>query len=153
LCLGFQLCVVEFARNVVGIPDACSSECGDGTHVITILPEQEGIENLGGTMRLGDWPIQITPGTIAYRLYRQHEIIERHRHRYEVDPAYISQLEGAGLIFSGRNQNRMEIAEIEDHPFFLATQFHPEFRSRPTRPSPPFLGFVEACLTNRGKTE
>jgi CTP synthase len=153
LCLGFQLSVVEFARHVLGIADACSSECGDGTAVITILPEQEGVENLGGTMRLGDCPVEIKSGTIAYKLYQQHEIIERHRHRYEVDPAYISSLEDAGLIFSGRNGDRMEIAEIEDHPFFFATQFHPEFRSRPTSPSPPFLGFVEACLKNRGKGE
>lgn len=104
-------------------------------------------------MRLGDFPVEVLPGTIAYGLYKQQKIVERHRHRYEVDPAYISQLEGAGLIFSGRNQNRMEIAEIEDHPFFFTTQFHPEFKSRPTRPSPPFLGFVEACLKNRGKGE
>jgi CTP synthase len=153
LCLGFQLSVVEYTRNVLGIADACSSECGDGTAVITILPEQEGVENLGGTMRLGDCPVNIKSGTLAHKLYKQSEIIERHRHRYEVDPVYISQLEDAGLVFSGTNKNRMEIAEIEDHPFFFATQFHPEFRSRPTRPSPPFLGFVEACLKNRGKGE
>jgi len=153
LCLGFQLSVVEFARNVLGIADACSSECGDGTAVITILPEQEGVENYGGTMRLGDCSVSIRPGTLAFRLYQKQEITERHRHRYEVDPACISQLEDAGLLFSGTNQNRMEIAEIADHPFFLTTQFHPEFRSRPTRPSPPFLGFVEACLKNRRKGE
>ena len=153
LCLGFQLAVVEYARNVLGIADACSKECGNGTSVITILPEQEGIENLGGTMRLGDWSVTIKPGTTAYRLYQKNEITERHRHRYEVDPEYIGELENAGLVFSGTYKNRMEIAEIPDHPFFLATQFHPEFRSRPTRPSPPFLEFVDACLKNRGKGE
>ncbi|PWR75163.1 CTP synthase [Methanospirillum stamsii] len=153
LCLGFQLSVVEFTRHVLGIADACSSECGDGTAVITILPEQEGVENLGGTMRLGDWQVTIKPGTRAFELYKKPEITERHRHRYEVDPSFISQLEEAGLVFSGTNKNRMEIAEIVDHPFFFATQFHPEFRSRPTRPSPPFLGFVEACMKNRGKGE
>lgn len=149
LCLGFQLAVVEYARNVLGIVDACSSECGDGTAVITILPEQEEVENLGGTMRLGDWPVTIKHGSTAYHLYQKDEIRERHRHRYEVDPVFINQLENAGLMFSGTYKDRMEIAEIPDHPFFFATQYHPEFRSRPTRPSPPFLGFVDACLKNR----
>lgn len=153
LCLGFQLVVVEFTRNVLGIADACSSECSEGTEVITILPEQEGVENLGGTMRLGDWPVTISQGTIAHDLYGKDEVIERHRHRYEVEPEFISRLEEAGLRFSGRNGNRMEIAEMKEHPFFFATQFHPEFRSRPTRPSPPFLGFVKACLKNRRKGE
>jgi len=149
LCLGFQLSVVEYARNVLGISDACSSEWGEGTPVITILPEQEGVENLGGSMRLGDFPVYISSDTTAYKLYRQREIIERHRHRYEVDPAYVSRLEEAGLIFSGRNKDRMEIAEMIGHPFFFTTQFHPEFRSRPPRPSPPFIGIVEACLIQR----
>ncbi|MFH0967549.1 MAG: CTP synthase [Methanobacteriota archaeon] len=146
LCLGFQLSVVEYARHVLGWTDACSSECANGTEVITILPEQDGVEDLGGTMRLGDYPVSVKEGTIARRLYGSGEIIERHRHRYEVDPAYISELQAAGMVFSGTWGNRMEIAEIPDHPFFFTTQFHPEFRSRPTRPSPPFLGFVEAAL-------
>ncbi|HWQ67695.1 MAG TPA: CTP synthase [Methanospirillum sp.] len=145
LCLGFQLAVVEYARHVVGWADACSSECNTGTEVITILPEQEGIEDYGGTMRLGDYKITIRPGSLAMELYKNSEVIERHRHRYEVDPAYIAEIEAAGLVFSGVWGNRMEIAEIPGHPFFMATQFHPEFRSRPTRPSPPFLGFVDAC--------
>lgn len=145
LCLGFQLSVVEYARNVLGWNDACSSECATGTEVITILPEQDGVEDLGGTMRLGDYPITVKDGTLAKQLYQKSEIIERHRHRYEVDPAYIGKLQEAGLVFSGTWGNRMEIAELHDHPFFFATQFHPEFRSRPTRPSPPFLGFVEAA--------
>lgn len=146
LCLGFQLSVVEYARNVLGWADACSSECGDGTQVITILPEQDGVAELGGTMRLGDYQVLVKSGTLAMHLYNSGEITERHRHRYEVDPAYIAELEGAGLVFSGSWGNRMEIAEIPTHPFFFTTQFHPEFRSRPTRPSPPFLGFVEAAL-------
>ena len=145
LCLGFQLSVVEFARNVLGWSDACSSECAAGTEVITILPEQDGVEDLGGTMRLGDYPITVKDGTLAKQLYQKSEIIERHRHRYEVEPEYIGKLQDAGLVFSGTWGNRMEIAELRDHPFFFATQFHPEFRSRPTRPSPPFLGFVEAA--------
>lgn len=146
LCLGFQLSVVEYARHVLGWSDACSSECSTGTEVITILPEQDGVADLGGTMRLGDYPVSVKEGTRAMQLYGKKEITERHRHRYEVDPAYIDDLQAAGLVFSGTWGNRMEIAEIPDHPFFFATQFHPEFRSRPTRPSPPFLGFVEAAM-------
>ncbi|MDD1729589.1 MAG: CTP synthase [Methanospirillum sp.] len=153
LCLGFQLSVVEYSRHVLGWVDACSSECNTGTEVITILPEQDGVEDLGGTMRLGDYPVTIKPGSLAMRLYGAGEITERHRHRYEVDPTYIGELEAAGLVFSGTWGNRMEIAEIPGHPFFLATQFHPEFRSRPTRPSPPFLGFVEAALKMKKGSE
>lgn len=146
LCLGFQLSVVEYARHVLGWSDACSSECSTGTEVITILPEQDGVEELGGTMRLGDYHITVKSGTLAMKLYGAGEVTERHRHRYEVEPSYITDMEAAGLVFSGTWGNRMEIVEIPDHPFFFATQFHPEFRSRPTRPSPPFLGFVEAAL-------
>lgn len=153
LCLGFQLSVVEYARNVLGIREACSSECGEGTQVITILPEQDGVSELGGTMRLGDYRVQVKNGTLAKKLYGSDEIIERHRHRYEVDPAYIDNLEAAGLVFSGSWGNRMEIAEIPNHPFFFATQFHPEFRSRPTKPAPPFLGFVEAALKTKKGAE
>ncbi len=149
LCLGFQLSVVEFCRGVIGWKDACSSECGEGKHVITILPEQEGVSDLGGTMRLGDCKVSIKPGTKAMELYGQSEVIERHRHRYEVEPAFIPEMEKAGIVFSGTNGNRMEIMELPDHPFFFATQFHPEFKSRPTRPSPPYLGFVEACRKNK----
>jgi len=149
LCLGFQLCVVEYARNVLGIPDAISEEMGGGTHVIALLPEQEGVTELGGTMRLGDYSAEIRDGTLAMKLYGQKIITERHRHRYEVNPRFIEKFERAGLVFSARNKNRMECAELASHPFYLATQFHPEFKSRPTRPSPPYLGFVEACRANK----
>jgi CTP synthase len=149
LCLGFQLCVVEYARNVLGIPDATSEEVGEGTHVIALLPEQEGLTELGGTMRLGDYTAEIKSGTLAMKLYGQTPITERHRHRYEVNPRFIGRLEDAGLVFSAKNKNRMECAELTGHPFFFATQFHPEFRSRPTHPSPPYLGFVEACRVNK----
>ena len=145
LCLGFQMSVVEFSRNVLGWKDATSEEFGKGKHVIAILPEQENVRNLGGTMRLGNYPISVKDGTLAKKLYGTSEILERHRHRYEVDPGSIEALEKAGIVFSGKWDNRMEILEIPSHPFFFATQFHPEFRSRPTRPSPPFIGFVEAC--------
>ena len=149
LCLGFQLAVVEFARNKLGIADATSEEFGEGSHVIALLPEQEGLNELGGTMRLGDYIADIKEGTRAMNLYGQKEITERHRHRYEVNPRYFGKLEKAGLIFSATNKNRMECLELADHPFFFATQFHPEFKSRPTRPSPPYLGFVEACRANK----
>ncbi|HZD44249.1 MAG TPA: CTP synthase (glutamine hydrolyzing), partial [Methanomicrobiales archaeon] len=146
LCFGFQLAVVECARGMLGWSDATSQELGDGRHVIALLPEQEGVDDLGGTMRLGNYPVTLKEGTLAMRLYGQKEIVERHRHRYEVNPEFIPALEGAGIRFSGFNGNRMEVCEIPGHPFFLATQFHPEFRSRPASPSPPFVGFVKAGL-------
>jgi CTP synthase len=149
LCLGFQLAVVEYARNKLDIADATSEEFGEGSHVIALLPEQEGLNELGGTMRLGDYVATIKEGTRAMNLYGQTEITERHRHRYEVNPRYIGKLEKAGLIFSAVNKNRMECLELADHPFFFASQFHPEFKSRPTHPSPPYLGFVEACRANK----
>lgn len=149
LCLGFQLAVVEYARNVLGWADATSEEIDDGRHVIALLPEQEDVVDLGGTMRLGEARIAIAPDSRLHDLYESDEIMERHRHRYEVNPEYIGSLEEAGLIFAARCGVRMEACEIRDHPFFLATQFHPEFRSRPTRPSPPYLGFVEACRDHR----
>jgi CTP synthase len=151
LCLGFQLAVVEYSRHVIGWEDATSAEFGEGRHVIAILPEQESVTDLGGTMRLGNYPVTVREGTMAMNLYRKSEIVERHRHRYEVNPQYLPQLEKAGLVFAGLYRNRMEILELPGHPFFMATQFHPEFRSRPARPSPPFLGFVEACRADAGR--
>ncbi len=103
-------------------------------------------------MRLGNYTADIREGTLANRLYGETQIVERHRHRYEVNPVYIDRLENAGLVFSATNKNRMECLELTGHPFFFATQFHPEFRSRPTRPSPPYLGFVEACRANKRTT-
>ena len=148
LCLGFQLAVVEFARNVAGIDGAHSSEFDDaaGAPVVALLPEQYEIEDMGGTMRLGAYETSITPGTLAAELYGGTSCVERHRHRYEVNPEYIDRLENAGLVFSGRVNNRMEILELPDHPYFVGTQFHPEFRSRPGRASPPFLGLLDAAL-------
>ena len=151
LCLGFQMAVIEFARNVVGLPDANSTEIAPETDapVITILPDQYDVENMGGTMRLGAQETTITPGTVAHGLYGADSCTERHRHRYEVNPEYIETLETAGLVFSGTAGNRMEILElaVEEHPYFLGTQFHPEFRSRPGRASPPFVGLLDAVLT------
>ena len=153
LCLGFQLAVSEYARSILGYHMAGSSEFNAPIAVITLLPEQEGVEHLGGTMRLGDNPVSIRAGTLAHKLYGAETILERHRHRYEVEPAFITELEKNGLTFSGTNKNRMEILELSNHPFFFASQFHPEFRSKPTRPSPPFIGFVTACLAEASERE
>jgi len=148
LCLGFQLAVVEYARHVLGLDGAHSTELTDDpAHpVIDLLPEQYRVDDLGGTMRLGAQETTIEPGTLAHRLYQADTCIERHRHRYEVNPEYIDDLEAAGMVFSGSAGHRMELLELPDHPFFLGTQFHPEFRSRPGRASPPFVGFVDAVL-------
>ncbi len=146
LCLGFQMAVVEYARNVCGFEGANSTELDeDAPHpVIDILPEQYEVEDMGGTMRLGTHETEIEPDTLAADLYGGTSCTERHRHRYEVNPEYIDDLEDAGMVFSGYENNRMEILELPDHPYFIGTQFHPEFRSRPTRASPPFVGLIEA---------
>jgi len=148
LCLGFQLAVVEYARNVLDLDGAHSAELDEDTPypVIDILPEQEGVDDMGGTMRLGAHVTEIEAGTVAERIYDGTTATERHRHRYEVNPEYIDDLEAAGMKFSGKSGRRMEILELPDHPYFLGTQFHPEFRSRPTRASPPFVGLLEAAL-------
>ncbi len=152
ICFGFQLAVVEFARNVVGLEDANSSELAETEHpVIDLLPEQRGVEAKGGTMRLGEIEVTVKENTLAYELYGKTKIYERHRHRYEVNPEYIPLLERHGLVFSGYSDGgrRMEILELPDKRFFFATQFHPEFKSRPFAPSPPFVGFVKAALEYR----
>jgi len=148
LCLGFQMAVVEYARNVLGLEGAHSAEIDADTPypVIDLLPEQYDLEDLGGTMRLGAHETDILPETLAQNVYDADSCTERHRHRYEVNPEYIDDLEAGELTFSGRAGNRMEIVELDDHPFFLGTQFHPEFRSRPDRASPPFVGLVEKTL-------
>ena len=149
LCLGFQMAVVEFARHVLGLDGAHSAELDEGTPhpVIDLLPEQKEMEDMGGTMRLGAHETDIEEGTLAHDLYGATTCTERHRHRYEVNPEYIEDMEAAGMVFSGVSGNRMEILELPGHPYFLGTQFHPEFRSRPTRASPPFVGFLEAVLS------
>jgi CTP synthase len=150
ICYGFQLAVIEFCRHELGLETANSAEfqADASPAVIALMPEQQGLKELGATMRLGAQPVTITRGTLAHRLYRETEIDERHRHRYEVNPEYIREIEAHGLRFSGKSPDgrRMEIGELADHPFFIASQFHPEFRSRPTRPRPLFLGFLRACL-------
>jgi len=151
LCLGFQLAVVEFARHVLDLEGAHSAELDEDTPhpVIDLLPDQRDLDDLGGTMRLGAHETDIEPGTLAHDLYGDDSCTERHRHRYEVNPAYIPDLEAAGMVFSGESGKRMEILELPEHPFFVGTQFHPEFRSRPTRASPPFVGLLEAVGRQR----
>jgi len=155
LCLGFQMAVVEHARNILGLDGAHSAEIDPDTPhpVIDLLPEQYETEDMGGTMRLGAHETDIEPGTLAARVYDADACTERHRHRYEVNPEYIDELEADGLTFSGRADNRMEILERPDHPFFFGTQAHPEFRSRPDRASPPFVALVEAALGSTDTTE
>lgn len=148
LCLGFQIAVIEYARNVLGLEGAHSAEIDEDTPhpVIDLLPEQYDLEDLGGTMRLGAHETNIEAGTLAEQVYGGTSCTERHRHRYEVNPEYFESFEGENLVFSGESGNRMEILELEDHPYFFGTQFHPEFRSRPTRASPPFVGLLDAVL-------
>ncbi len=150
LCYGFQMAVIEFARNVCGLTDAQTTEVDENTKtpVICILPEQEEVENLGGTMRLGGHDVIIKSGSKAHSLYNTAKVRERFRHRYNVNTKYIDQLEKAGLVFSGFAPEKriMQILEIPSHRFFVGTQFHPEFTSKPLKPNPLFKGFIEACI-------
>jgi CTP synthase len=150
ICLGMQCAVIEYARHVCGLARANSSEfVPDSPHpVIDLLPEQRGVDAKGGTMRLGLYPIVLTEGSHASRLYGQGIIQERHRHRYEVNNDYVQLLEKNGLRVSGvwAEKGLVEIIEIPEHPYFVAGQFHPEFRSRPWDPHPLFAGFVRAAL-------
>jgi CTP synthase len=156
ICLGFQLAIVEFARNVCGLGDANSTEMDVNTPhpVICILPEQYEIAELGGTMRLGAYECVLNKGSLAAQLYGKEVVSERHRHRYEMNPEYVAQLEAKGLVFSGRMPDRpiMEMMELPQdvHPFFIGGQFHPEFNSRPHRPGPLFVGLVRAALEQKG---
>jgi CTP synthase len=150
ICLGMQIAVVEFARHVCGMEGANSSEFDPETPypVIDLLPEQRAIEERGGTMRLGADPVHLAEGTRTRDAYGDQPVIyERHRHRYEVNPAMRDQMEAAGLVISGRSPNGrlVEVVELPDHPWFCASQFHPEFKSRPTRPQPLFREFVGAA--------
>jgi CTP synthase len=144
---------VEYARNVCALTGANSTEINANTPhpVINLLPEQGTITYKGATMRLGAYPITVIPGTLATQLYRVNTIYERHRHRFEVNPEYIPLLEKKGLKFSGTTEDkiRMEILELPSHYFYLATQFHPEFKSRPGRPDPAFYGFLKAILDQK----
>jgi CTP synthase len=153
LCLGMQCAVIEFARHVAGLPEANSSEfLPDGpTSVIDLMHDQRRVEEKGGTMRLGSYPCKIEKGSRAFEAYGRTEVQERHRHRYELNNAYRDGLVQHGLVLSGVSPDGslVEIVELQHHPWFLATQFHPEFNSRPSRPHPLFEGFVEAGLRHK----
>lgn len=150
LCLGMQLSIVEFARNVIGYNDAHSVELNPDTRhpVIHLMPDQEGINDIGGTLRLGSYPCVLDENSLAYRLYGTKEIAERHRHRYEVNNDYRNVLTENGMVLSGISPDGriVEMIELKDHPWFVATQAHPELKSRPNRPHPLFKGFIEAAL-------
>jgi CTP synthase len=157
LCFGLQLAIVSFARNVLKFEGANSTEIDAVTPypVIDLLPEQKGIDELGGTMRLGGHNIVVKEGTEAYKLYNNTTIRERHRHRYEVNPKYWEALQKGGLIFSGYSDDmrRIEIIELSEHPFYMASQYHPEFVSRPGKPDPIFKGFIGACIERKNSSK
>ncbi len=153
ICLGMQMAVVEYARDVLGLKDANSSELDENTQnpVIHIMEDQKNVNKKGGTMRLGAYPCILQEGSLAKKLYGKNEISERHRHRYEYNNAYRERLEKAGLKVSGTSPdgNLVEIVELENHPYFIAGQFHPELKSRPNRPAPLFVGLIRACLEQK----
>ena len=153
LCLGMHCAVIEFARNVLGLEGANSTEFDRDTEhpVIHLLPGQEEVSLLGGTMRLGAWPCVLRPGSLTARLYGRREIVERHRHRYEFNNEYRSLFEERNMLLVGTSPDGslVEVMELADHPWFIATQFHPEFKSRPNRPHPLFTGFIRACLAHQ----
>ncbi|GAA0468873.1 CTP synthase [Alkalibacillus silvisoli] len=150
ICLGMQLATVEFARNVLGLEGAHSAEIDPSTPhpVIDLLPEQKDVEDLGGTLRLGVYACRLEEGTKAHEAYEDELVYERHRHRFEFNNEYREQMEAEGFKFSGNSPDGRlaEIIELKDHPWFVASQFHPEFKSRPTNPQPLFKKFVESCV-------
>jgi CTP synthase len=154
LCLGMQCAVIDFAREVLDSPDANSTEFApfSSTPVIDLMPDQRTVSDMGGTMRLGLYPCKLLPGSLAQRAYGEEVVYERHRHRFEFNNEYRELLEEQGMIFSGLSPNGrlVEVVELRDHPWFVASQFHPEFRSRPTRPHPLFRDFMEAAIERSG---
>jgi CTP synthase len=156
VCLGFQIATIEIARNVLGMNDAHTTELmpETGHPVVDLLPEQRLVKDMGGSMRLGAQKVLVREGSKAAALYGCREIMERHRHRYEVNPEFIERLEEAGWMFTGRSEDgvKMEIGELVGHPFFVASQFHPEFKSRPQKPSPLHLGLVRAALEHKQRS-
>jgi CTP synthase len=153
ICLGMQCATIEFARNVLGLDDASSTEFDKTTQnpVIALMENQLQVRQRGGTMRLGAWPCRLAPGSLAHAAYGAEEVSERHRHRYEFNNAYARAFEEAGMVLSGTTAEGelVEIVEVPDHPWFLAVQFHPEFQSKPTKAHPLFRDFVGAALRHR----
>ena len=157
ICLGMQLAVVEHARHVLGLADAHSREFAPDSDnlVVDLMDEQRNVVEKGGTMRLGAYPCRLADGSRAARIYGEADISERHRHRYEVNPGYFEQLESTGLLVSGRSPDGSlaEMVERPDHPYFVACQFHPEFKSRPLEPHPLFSSFIRAALEHQRRSE
>ena len=155
ICLGMQIAMIEFARNVLGLKDANSMEFDHDTNhaVIDLMPEQREVRDMGATMRLGQYPCKLTPGSKVHECYGADVISERHRHRYEVNNLYRGEYEDKGLVFSGQapDGHVVEMIELPQHPWYVACQFHPEFKSRPNRPHPLFRSFIEAAKKNRDK--
>ena len=155
ICLGMQMSVIEYSRNVLGYAEANSTEMNEQTPhpVVNLMEEQKNVTDKGGTMRLGAWKCEIKPDTLAYQIYGEATIFERHRHRYEFNSAYTAELEKAGLKASGVNPDTglVEIVEIEDHPFFIGVQYHPEYKSTVANPHPLFVNFVAAAVKARKK--
>ena len=153
ICLGMQLAVIEFARNVCKLEDCNSTEFDPlcKNPIIDLMSDQKSVINMGGTLRLGNYDCKIKKGTLAYSDYKQENIKERHRHRYEFNNKYMELLASFGMVFSGINEesNLVEIIELPKHKHFIACQFHPEFKSRPTRPHPLFDSFVKASIENK----
>jgi CTP synthase len=153
ICLGLQCAVIEFARNVMNLPDANSTEFDKDTRhpVVAMLDEQFAVTDKGGTMRLGSYDCVLEPGSLAHQAYKSNEVKERHRHRYEFNNQYRSQFEANGLVVTGTSPNGklVEVIEVRDHPWFLAVQCHPEFKSKPTKAHPLFQGFIHACVQRR----
>ena len=149
ICLGMQMAVIEFARNVLKIEDANSEEFDELSKnpVIHIMYDQKDVTKKGGTMRLGSYPCIIKDGTLAKKVYKDEKIDERHRHRFEYNNDYREQMEDKGLILSGTSPDGklVEIIEIKDHPYYIAAQFHPEFKSRPDKPAPLFVELIKSC--------
>jgi CTP synthase len=155
ICLGMQMAVIEYSRNVLGLKDANSTEMNVGTAhpVIDLMEEQKTITDKGGTMRLGAWKCDIAPNSLANKIYGKSSIMERHRHRYEFNGDYLDKLESAGLKSSGVNPETglVEIVEIEKHPFFIGVQYHPEYKSTVANPHPLFVHFVAATVKAKQK--
>ena len=152
ICLGMQMCVVEFARDVLGMDGACSTEVNPNATfpVINLMEDQKSTTSKGGTMRLGAYDCEIKPGSLAEKIYGTTKISERHRHRYELNSDFLGLFEKAGLIASGRNPDTrlVEIVELRSHPFFIGVQFHPEYKSTPENPQPIFVAFIKAAMKN-----
>jgi CTP synthase len=153
ICLGMQMATIEFARHVCGIEDASSTEFDPDAEnpVIALMPDQVGVLAKGGTMRLGAYPCRLHEGTLARHIYDAEEVSERHRHRYEVNNAFREVLAEHGMVFSGTSPDErlVEMIELPDHPWFIGCQFHPDVKSRPTRPHPLFRDFVRAAVEHR----